>query len=55
MAISSGARGLEGAVVLTEAGSVSPLDLAVLRDVGGEGVVVHVGDSRGTVSSSTTT
>jgi len=55
MAVSSGSRGLEAAVLLSERGQVSPLDLDVLRDVGGEGVPVHVGDPRGTISSSTTT
>ena len=55
MAVSSGSRGLEAAVVLGETGQVSPLDLEVLRDFGGAGVVVHVGDPRGTVTSSTTT
>ena len=55
MAVSSGSRGLEAAVVLTDGGQVSPLDLDVLRDLAGPGVPVHVGDVRGTVSSSTTT
>jgi hypothetical protein len=55
MAVSSGSRGLEAAVLLSDTGAVSPLDLVVLRDFGGPGVVVHVGDPRGTISSSTTT
>ncbi len=55
MAVSSGSRGLEAAVLLGDADQISPLDLDVLRDFGGPGVVVHVGDPRGTVSSSTTT
>ncbi len=55
MAVSSGSRGLEAAVVLGDTGQVSPLDLEVLRDFGGEGVPVHVGDPSGTISSSTTT
>jgi hypothetical protein len=55
MAVSSGSRGLEAAVVLSDSEQVSPLDLAVLRDFGGEGVVVHVGDPRGTIAGSTTT
>ena len=55
MAVSSGSRGLEAAVVLSDSGAVSLSDLDVLRDFGGPGVVVHVGDPRGTVSSSTTT
>ena len=55
MAVSSGSRGLEAAVVLSDTERVAPLDLAILRDFSGSGVVVHVGDPRGTVSSSTTT
>ena len=55
MAVSSGSRGLEAAVLLTDAGTVSPADLDVLRDFGGAGVVVHVGDARGAVSASTAT
>jgi hypothetical protein len=55
MAVSSGSRGLEAAVVLGDSGQVSQLDLAVLRDFGGAGAAVHVGDPSGTVSTSTTT
>jgi hypothetical protein len=55
MAVSSGSRGLEAAVVLTDKDQVSPLDLEVLRDFGGEGVPVHAGDPSGSISSSTTT
>jgi hypothetical protein len=55
MAVSSGSRGVEAAVVLGDTGQVSPLDLDVLRDIGGAGVPVHVGDPRGTITSSTTT
>jgi hypothetical protein len=49
MAVASGAKGLEAAVVLTGADLVAPADLAALRDLGGDGVVVHRGDARGTV------
>jgi hypothetical protein len=49
MALSSGSRGLEAAVVLTEAADVSEADLEVLRDFAGTGVTVHRGDARGTV------
>jgi hypothetical protein len=55
MALSSGSRGVEAAVVLSGSGQVSPLDLGILRDFGGEGITVHVGDPQGTISSSTTT
>ena len=47
MAVASGSRGLEAAVVLTEADDVAPDDLAVLTDFGGPGVVVHRGDPTG--------
>ena len=55
MAVSSGSRGLEAAVLLGDRGQLSPLDLDVLRDFGGAGVVVNVGDPGGTISSSITT
>jgi hypothetical protein len=47
MAVASGSRGLEAAVVLTDAEAVAPEDLAVLADLGGQGVVVHRGDPAG--------
>ena len=47
MAVASGSRGLEAAVVLTEAEVVSDEDLAALADLGGTGVVVHRGDPSG--------
>jgi hypothetical protein len=49
MAVSSGSRGLEAAVLLTEADEASPTDLAVLRDFAGDDVVLHVGDPRGRI------
>ena len=55
MALSSGSRGLEAAVLLTDAASVAATDLEVLRDFGGAGVAVHVGDARGSVTASTAT
>lgn len=55
MAVASGAKGLEAAVVLTDADALADADLAVLRDLGGSGVVVHRGDGRGTVAESTST
>ncbi|MFN8194014.1 MAG: cytidine deaminase [Nocardioidaceae bacterium] len=54
MAVASGAKGLEAAVVLTEADAVSEADLAALGDLGGPGVVVHRGDPRGTVLDTVT-
>src|SRR5215218_920666 len=41
MAVASGAKGLEAAVVLTEADVVPDADLAAIRDLGGGGVAVH--------------
>lgn len=48
MAVASGSRGLEAAVVLgLEAGQEDPDDLAAVGDLGGAGVPVHLGDARG--------
>jgi hypothetical protein len=47
MAVSSGARGLEAAVRL---GDDTEPDLRAVHDLGGDGVVVHLGDARGQVS-----
>jgi hypothetical protein len=55
MAVASGAKGLEAAVVLGAADEATATDLAALTDLGGPGVVVHVGDPRGTLSTATTT
>ena len=55
MAVSSGSRSLEAAVLLTDAAEVADTDLAVLRDFSGDGVVVHRGDPRGTIAGTTTT
>ena len=48
MAVSSGAKGLEGAAVVTESATVNP---AAVRDLGGSGVSVFVADASGTVGS----
>ncbi len=53
MAASSGSRGLEAAVVLTEAVALSDDDLAVVREFAGPGVPVHRGDPRGAVVETT--
>jgi hypothetical protein len=50
MAASSGSRGLEAAVVLTDADVLFPDDLAVVREFAGTGVVIHRGDHRGAVA-----
>ena len=55
MAVASGARGLEAAVVLTDADAVAEGDLAALRDLAGSGVVVHRGDARGSIAETVTT
>jgi hypothetical protein len=49
MAVASGAQGLEAVVVLTEAEDLLDGDLAAIRDLAGDGVVVHRGDPRGVV------
>lgn len=53
MAVSSGSRGLEAGVVLTE--SDAPPELAVVREFAGADVPVHVGDPRGTVGNTLVT
>jgi hypothetical protein len=47
MAVSSGAQGLEAAVRLGDDGEP---DLRAVRDLGGDGVVVHLADARGKLS-----
>jgi hypothetical protein len=48
MALSSGAKGLEAAVRLGGAGEP---DLGAVRELGGDAVVVHVGDARGQLTA----
>jgi hypothetical protein len=55
MAVASGSRGLEAAVLLTEADEVGEEDLAALRDFAGVGVPVQLGDVRGAVTRSVST
>lgn len=47
MAIASGSRGLEAAVVL---GDSQTVDMAAAADFAGSGVPVHVGDARGAIA-----
>jgi cytidine deaminase len=54
MAVASGAKGLEAAVVLTEADEPTTPDLSALADLGGPAVVVHLGDPRGTIRATST-
>lgn len=49
MAVASGSRGLEAAVVLTAAEELAAADLAALADFAGSEVVVHRGDLKGAV------
>jgi len=55
MAVASGSRGLEAAVLLTDADEVGEEDLAALRDFAGVGVPVRVADVRGALSSVSST
>lgn len=55
MAVASGSKGLEAAVVLTGATEVAAADLDAVRDLGGVGVVVHRGDPGGTVGETLAT
>ncbi|HEY0888707.1 MAG TPA: cytidine deaminase [Nocardioides sp.] len=50
MAVSSGSTGLEAVVVLGD-GIATEADLAVVREFAGEGVTIHVGDQRGSITS----
>jgi hypothetical protein len=54
MAVASGAKGAEAAVVLGES-PMSGEDIAPLRDFAGAGVTVHVGDPSGRVEGRLTT
>ena len=49
MAHSSGSRGLEAAVLLSEATALADGDAAALREFGGNAVVVHLGNPAGTL------
>ena len=55
MAVASGSQGLEAAVLLGLAEEPAAPDLAALRDLGGPGVVVHVGDPRGALRATLAT
>lgn len=55
MAVASGSTGLEAVVLLTEAGRIAEVDLAIVRDFAGTGVTVHVGDPRGTLGETLST
>ncbi len=55
MAVSSGARGLEAAVLCSDAEAADSADLDVVRDLGGSGVVVELADAAGRPVTSTST
>jgi hypothetical protein len=52
MAVSSGARSLEAALVVADATSLDEADLSVVRDLAGAGVPVHLATPDGTVVAS---
>ncbi len=54
MAHASGSRGLQAAVLLGEQAVLDDADRAVLSDFSGPGVVVHLGDPRGTLTGTMT-
>jgi cytidine deaminase len=55
MAVSSGARGLEAAVLCSDTDSADPADLDVIRDLGGSGVALQLIDAAGGPVASTHT
>ncbi len=55
MAVASGSKGLQAAVLLGDRSELDDDDRGALTDFGGPGVVVHLGDARGTLSGTTTT
>ncbi len=57
MAVVSGAKGLAAAVLLGDDAELTDADRAALTEIGSadaDAVVVHLGDPRGTVSTTTT-
>lgn len=55
MAVTSGAQGLEAAVVLSDAPAVTDDDVAAARDLAGAGVPVHLAAGDGSLVTTTTT
>lgn len=49
MAISSGSKGLEAVVRLSEASELADTEASAVRDFAGAGVQVHLGDPRGSI------
>lgn len=54
MAVASGSRGLEAAVVLTEAEALAAPDLAAVGELGGHEIIAHRADPRGRVQETRT-
>lgn len=55
MAVASGSTGVDACVVLGDAQDLTEPDAAVLADfAGADGVSVHLGDPRGTISATST-
>ena len=52
MAVSSGAAGLEAAVLLRDDADQDVVGIDAVRDLAGPGIPVHVADARGTVTTS---
>lgn len=52
MALSSGSQGLEAVVRLSDDEGLAEQESAVVREFGGDAVVVHLGDPRGTLRAS---
>ncbi len=55
MAISSGVEGLEAGVVMTDALSLDEIDVTVVREFAGDGIVLYRANGDGAVVDSTTT
>ncbi len=51
MTVASGATGIAAAVVLGERAELAEPDAAVLGDLGGSAISVHLGDPRGTIAA----
>ena len=55
MAVASGSKGLGAAALLGDGAELSEADRAALTDFGGADIAVHLGDPRGTITSTSRT
>ncbi len=55
MAVASGSKGLGAAALLGDGVELTDDDRAALSDFGGAGVLVHLGDPRGTIAATSQT